>query len=393
MTIMLDRPAHTVPRIRQGVSSAQRPTDAARELHHALAGPEVALVLFFCAPEYATPGFAAEMGRLFEGVPVVGCTSAGEIGPGGYHENSVSAVSFARPDFEAVAGLLVRSGDARGRSQRGNNHSTCAASSTSGSAAGPAMLNCFALLLDRQHDPARGGAGLARGQRAGRHPRPRRRPPATRSPSSDSAVFCGGRFHAEGAVLILVATNRPIRTFRSQHFVASDLRMVVTGAEPERRVVTELDAEPAVEVYARLVGCPVAELTPMVFATHPLVVRLGGAEYVRSIQKANPDGSLSFYCAIDEGLVLTLSEGHDLLRRIEGLFDDIQASIGIPDVVIGFECVLNRLEAERSQIKHRLSRLHAANNVTGFASFGEQWGSMHVNQTFTGIAIGRGAWP
>ena len=104
---MLDRPAHTVPRIRQGVSSAQRPTDAARELHHALAGPEVALVLFFCAPEYATPGFAAEMGRLFEGAPVVGCTSAGEIGPGGYHENSVSAVSFARPDFEAVTGLLV----------------------------------------------------------------------------------------------------------------------------------------------------------------------------------------------------------------------------------------------------------------------------------------------
>ena len=44
------------------------------------------------------------------------------------------------------------------------------------------------------------------------------------------------------------------------------------------------------------------------------MVRLGGAEYVRSIQKANPDGSLSFYCAIDEGLVLTLSEGRDLLQ-------------------------------------------------------------------------------
>jgi hypothetical protein len=169
--------------------------------------------------------------------------------------------------------------------------------------------------------------------------------------------------------------------------------MVVTGAEPERRLVTELDAEPAVEVYARLVGLPVTELTPMVFATHPLVVRLGGAEYVRSIQKANADGSLSFYCAIDEGLVLTLSEGRDLLRRTEGLFDDVRDSIGLPEVVIGFECVLNRLEAERNQIKHLLSRLHAANNVTGFASFGEQWGSMHVNQTFTGIAIGRGTRP
>jgi hypothetical protein len=170
--------------------------------------------------------------------------------------------------------------------------------------------------------------------------------------------------------------------------VASGKKMVVTGAEPARRLVTELDAEPAVEVYARLVGCPVDELTPMTFATHPLVVRLGGAEYVRSIQKANPDGSLGFYCAIDEGLVLTLAEGHDLLTRMEGLFSDLRQRIGPPQLVIGFECVLNRLEAERNQIKHRLSRLHAANNVTGFASYGEQWGLMHVNQTFTGIAIG-----
>ena len=127
----------------------------------------------------------------------------------------------------------------------------------------------------------------------------------------------------------------------------------------------------------------------MVFATHPLVVRLGSAEYVRSIQKANPHGSLSFYCAIDEGLVLTLSKGTRPAAA------DRKPVFGHPHRsefrtwCIGFECVLNRLEAERNQIKHHLSRLHAANNVTGFASFGEQWGSIHVTQTFTGIAIGR----
>ena len=50
-------------------------------------------------------------------------------------------------------------------------------------------------------------------------------------------------------------------------------------------------------------------------------------------------------------------------------------------------------DAARTTIGLLQSRLHAANNVTGFASFGEQWGSMHVNQTFTGIAIGRAAPP
>ena len=367
--------------------SVADPKLAPRELYRSLIGPDIVLVLFFCSPEYQTAEFAAALEELFEGALVVGCTSAGEIGPGGYHENSVSAVSFARPDFEAAAALLVTDGAL----EVGRSGDTIAAlrrelDERVGSMVG--AINRFALLLTdsttrREETLASyvGGAltdipvlgGSAGDALAFEH----------------SAVFSSGRFYAEGAVLILLATNRPIRTFRSQHFAASDLRMVVTGADPKRRVVTELDAEPAVECYARLVGLSVAELTPMVFATHPLIVRLGGAEYVRSIQKANPDGSLSFYCAIDEGLVLTLAEGRDLIRRTEELYDEIGASIGAPEAVIGFECVLNRIEAERSQVKHHLSRLHAANKVTGFASFGEQWGSTHVNQTFTGIAIGR----
>jgi hypothetical protein len=390
---MIDESAGARGCVRRGVSSAADPAEAARELHGVLAGPDVALVLFFCSPEYEAPGFMAEIARLFAGVLVVGCTGAGEIGPGGYHENSVTAVSLARPDFEAVAALL---GAEDGGVELGRCGEVVAGLRRELEARlegwGDAPVGRFALLLidstTRREEEVTSLVGSALADM-----------PVLGGSAGDAlafartSVFHDGRFYPEGAVLILVATSRPVRAFRSQHFVASDQKVVVTGARPERRLVTELDAEPAVEVYARLVGCPVAELTPMMFATHPLVVRLGGAEYVRSIQKANPDGSLAFYCAIDEGLVLTLSEGHDLLTRTEELFEDLRARIGAPEVVIGFECVLNRLEAERSQIKHRLSCLHAANNVTGFASFGEQWGLMHVNQTFTGIAIGRSAAP
>ncbi len=375
-------------KVRRAVSSALEPVAAARELHRALAGPDLALLLFFCAPAYGTAGFAAEIERLFEGVVVAGCTGAGEIGPGGYHESSVTAIGLARPDFEAVGAVLATNGvpeigasDARIDALRGELDAL--------DATRPAGTQRFAILLtdsmSRREEAMATLVGAALPDI-----------PVIGGSAGDalaferSAVFGQGRFHPEGAVLVLVATSRPVRTFRSQHFVASERRVVVTLADPKRRVVAELDAEPAVECYARLVGLPVDELTPMVFASNPLVVRLGGSEYVRSIQKANPDGSLSFYCAIDEGLVLTLAEGRDLVRRTEQLYDEIGGAIGPPETVIGFECVLNRLEAERSQVKHHLSRLHAANNVTGFASFGEHWGSTHVNQTFTGIAIGRG---
>ena len=377
--------------IRQAVATAADPVAAVAELHAALAGPELALVLFFCAPEHATAAFAAELARAFPGVTVVGCTGAGEIGPGGYHEGAVTAVGLARPAFQAVAGHLFAE-DALAVARAEDTIAGLRAALDGLVAGSAGELSRFALLLT-ESDSRREEqlASLVGGTLADM-------PVLGGSAGhalavAPSRVFCDGRFHERGAVLVLVATDRPVRNFRSQHFVASERRVVVTGADPRRRLVTELDAEPAAACYARLVGLPVEELTPMVFATNPLVVRLGGAEYVRSIQSANPDGSLSFYSAIDEGLVLTLSEGHDLLRRTEELFAGIRGEIGPPELVIGFECVLNRLEAERTQIRHRLSRLHAANRVTGFASFGEQWGRMHVNQTFTGIAVGCGEEP
>lgn len=374
-------------KIRQAASSASKPAEAARELHEALTGPDLALVLFFCAPDYATPDFAAEIAARFGDVPVVGCTGAGEMGPGGYHDGSVVAVGLARPDFEAVACLLL--GEDEIEVAGAEREIDALRVRLNGRIAdSDALAGRFALMLtesgSRREEAMASLVGSALADM-----------PLLGGSAGDlltferSAVFCGGRFHERGAVLVLVATTRPVRTFRNQHYVASERRVVVTGADPKRRLVAELDAEPAVECYARLVGLPVDELTPMIFAANPLVVRLGGAEYVRSIQKANADGSLSFYSAIDEGLVLTLAEGRDLLQRTEDLFAELHGTIGEPEVVIGFECVLNRLEAERNQIKHRLSRLYAANKVVGFASFGEQWGSMHVNQTFTGIAIGR----
>ncbi|MFL5280538.1 MAG: hypothetical protein ACJ8AW_05980, partial [Rhodopila sp.] len=36
--------------------------------------------------------------------------------------------------------------------------------------------------------------------------------------------------------------RRPFHVFKRQHFFATDTRMVVTGADPARRVVTEINA-------------------------------------------------------------------------------------------------------------------------------------------------------
>jgi len=70
-------------------------------------------------------------------------------------------------------------------------------------------------------------------------------------------------------------------------------------------------------------------------------------------------------------------------------FTEIRDQIGEVSLYIGFECLLRRLDAEQHQLARDMSDLYRQNRVVGFHTYGEQFGSMHVNQTFTGVAIGR----
>jgi hypothetical protein len=101
------------------------------------------------------------------------------------------------------------------------------------------------------------------------------------------------------------------------------------------------------------------------------------------------DGSLTFYSAIEQGVVLTLATPGDMVQDLRDVFSSLQDEIGKPQLVIGFDCVLRRLEMERRQTRHVASRIMADNNVVGFATYGEQFHAMHLNHTFTGVAIGR----
>ncbi len=164
--------------------------------------------------------------------------------------------------------------------------------------------------------------------------------------------------------------------------------MLVTGADREHRLVRQIDGEPAARAYARAIGLAVEQLDAQVFAEHPMVVRRGGRTYVHSVREAHHDGSLTFYCAIDHGDVLRLAEGVGLTDTLQTRLEELASEIGPLELVIGCDCILRRLEASRLGLNPRLSELYTQHRVVGFGTYGEQYRGVHVNQTFTGVAIG-----
>lgn len=371
--------------VRKGVSQARNPVQAAQELYTALYQPDIKLAIFYCDADTDLPALGVELNRLFKGINLIGCTTAGEITPQGYLAGALTGVSIASPTFDVATNMIQLEGFDTNVSGAGVESLLQQLGDRDGLPA--SATDTFAFLLidglamqEEQvvsciHQHLHGieliGGSAADDVRFGA-----------------TYLYYQGQFHRNVALLSVVRSDQPFMAFRTQHFVQSTTRMVVTKADPARRVVYEINGLPAASEFARLVGIQMTELTPLIFATHPVVVRVGGQYFVRSIAKVNDDESLTFFCAIDDGIVLTIAKGVDMVENLQKAFDEVRATLGEPQLVLGCDCILRRLEMERSGIKDQIGAIFAANNVIGFATYGEQFNAMHVNQTFTGIAIG-----
>jgi hypothetical protein len=377
-------------RIRMAQSCATEARLAAQEFHAAVVQPNMGLVVFFCSSKYDLDVLAAEMRRLFDGVQVVGCTTAGEIGPAGYRSHSLTGVSFPAGCCATVIGLLDRL--SQFNIAKGHEFVQALLQRLESKVPDASPDNSFALfLIDglsvREESVAHAlqyalGKITLFGGSAGDDLK-----------FAKTCIYSDGRFHSDSAALILISTSLPFKIFKTQHFVSTDERLVVTEADPTRRIVKEINGLPAAAEYARLVGVDVHDLNPMRFAASPVVVLIDGTDYVRSIQKANADGSLTFFCAIEEGLVFRVAHGEDLMANLEQTFDKIRAEIGPPQLVFGCDCILRNLEVTQNGLKDRVEEIFRRNNTIGFSSYGEQFHGIHVNQTLTGCAIGAASEP
>ena len=314
------------------------------------------------------------------GVPVFGCTTAGTITPAGYETGALLLLAFPREHFRCASMLIsplkpllmksiaadVRNHAARFRHTAGWNR----------------LAFILADGLSKQEEMLVATLEAALGQ-----------VPVFGGSAGDNLAFeetfvlHEGRFCSNAALLLLVETDLEFRGLGFDHFLPTDQQMVVTHALPEERLVFEINGAPAALEYARMVGCPVERLSPQVFAENPMLVRQNMNYHVRAVHGAPSTHALSFLGAIDDGLILTLGRGKEIIETLEHELDVTGLQDTAPDFVLGFDCVLRKLEIEQKQLAPAVSEIFRRRRVVGFNTYGEQHCGVHVNQTFVGVAF------
>ncbi|WP_416535077.1 MULTISPECIES: FIST N-terminal domain-containing protein [unclassified Phaeobacter] len=373
---------HNADRItRTGRAAADAP-DALATLAGTLAPlDELELVILFVSPRADIHALSAAAARQLAPATVVGCTTAGEIGEAGYTDGEIIAIGLPRSHFCARVLSIedLNTYDAQCQIDQIIRNRNDMARET------PQWTSEFAFLLidglSIKEDaltadlaPGLGPVPLFGGS-AG-----------DGTDFGATYVLCDGIARQNAAVLLQIRSNCPVKVFNTDHLVPTAQRMVVTGADPARRLVYEINAEPAAREYARLLGKDPEQLTTFTFAAHPVVVRLGGQHHVRAIQQVAETGDLVFFSAIDEGVVLTLAEPLDMVDHLDRALTAL-GETQTPDVILACDCLLRRMEAQQKQLTPQISSLLAKHRAVGFCTYGEQVNSIHVNQTLTGVAI------
>ncbi len=367
------------------------PGEIAAALERRLSPCEPGAVLYFSHPRHDFGAVAAEIQERFPDALTVGCTTMGEIGPSGLTQGAVVGLALGSPcraaavcipslcrfRFEDGARLVGELSDQLGLEQGGISASRHVLVTLTDGLSGMEEILVASIGACLPTVPLVGGS-------AGDGTR-----------FEQTLVAMGGQAHQGAAVVMLLEPAVPFHAFQLHHYRPSAGRVVVTRAEPKRRLVSGLNGRPAAVVLAELFGISVEQLRSggaLETARHGIqfAFHVGGTHYMRSVMTVQ-DHALLLGGAVEEGSILTVMEAGDIVEATrDGVGAAVKSLAGEPAVMLAFNCGGRLLEAKDRGVLQAFSEATCPHPCVGFTTYGEQFGSMQVNHTLTALLLG---WP
>lgn len=376
--------------IKKAVSLSRNEKQAVEELYRQLCAEDTdpALCLFFCSPKYDLDLLERELLNHFGDIPLVGCTTAGEITPLGYREDSITGVAFPRDHFRVVIRVIDKI--SQFKIQDGIDTGAELVADLKKNIPHANGRNTFAFMLIDGLSNAEERVTASIGSQLGDIPL------VGGSTADDwdmkeTSLFFRNGFSRDIAVVMLIHTELPFQAHYTHHYVAGDAKAVITEADPVARIVSEINGIPATQEYARLCGIDEKDLTVSVCSNHTILMKIGGKYYSRGVIEVDLEKQIiHFACAIGKGVVCAISRPSDPIANTTRMFQKIREEIGPLDLVLGCDCAARKMICEEQGLMPEISRVYVENNVIGFATFGEQYNAIHMNNSFCCIAIGKG---
>lgn len=346
------------------------------------------LILFFTSTTYDFNELTKRFHITYPNTEVLGVTTVGEITPDGISESGLSAASFEGAGFKAKGVILpdiekypifYRSTIQSALKEVGINANSpyieeeglgfvfpCGL--VSGEEKMLSVLNSVF-----KHDGFRFFGGTA----------------GDDAKFIETKVSYNGQVTSKGGVAVFIQTQDDIMIKKENIFVPFGKTMKVTKADPEARIVYELNGKKASTEYARLLGVPESQLNRS-FITNPLGRVINNEIWIASPFQVRQDGSIQFYCQIFQDSTVDILQPKSPLETIEESVSSIQQEMHAIHGVFAVNCILRKLQFQNQKIVPEFNRqLSRLPNLFGFCSYGEQLHKNQLNQTLVLLCFGK----
>jgi hypothetical protein len=360
----------------------------------ALVADDPKLLVVFAAEDGDLDGVLRGIRGVAGDVPLIGCSTAGEIGSSGPADSSVVVMALGGEGFSVATGVGVA--DA-GRDLRAAAETAATCAHEVEDRPHQVLLLLSDGLAGDQQEVVRGAYGVVGasmplvGGCAGDGLRMRH-----------TSQLHGDRVLRNAVVAAAIASDAPMGIGVRHGWRRVGEAMVVTSSESNR--VLTIDDQPALDVYLRRLGAPreVAENADAFtqFAmTHPLGISRRNGEEVRFVAEADfEDRSIVCIAQVPSGGLTWIMEGDDLsvLEATDGACADALHALGgrPPLGVLAFDCIARRGVLGEPGIRTEIDRINehvGGAPVVGFYTYGEIARTRGVtgfhNQTLVLLAV------
>ena len=374
--------------LKTGVSESRSEHIAVDELYTAIYQDDIQFAVFFCSVDYDLPTLERALKDKFTGIKLIGCTTAGELTPEGMMDGTLCGFSIRSDQFIAESAIF----DMKTIESEASVERMGALQQRVESQAGDSFSALSWLLINSVDSKVERVLGVV--DRCFNSMPVVGGSPGGGDDFGATYVYYDGVFQSDAVVVSYLSTSIPFEIFKIDNFEELPRRVVLTEVDTARRIVSGIDGMSAVDGYLAAIDADESELTMEFFSAHPLAAKVGGDLYVRAItpklrhDEAAPEGCLQFFCAIEEGMVLSTVTTKEALANFRNTFMRLQATHGTASLVLVCDCLYRKFDYQRSGIVADISKIMMGHNVLGFNGYGEQKGVMSVNQTLSGVYFG-----
>ena len=199
-------------------------------------------------------------------------------------------------------------------------------------------------------------------------------------------IFVNGKTYSNAAALVLMEPVNGFAFLKTQSLALTEKKITPTKVDEASRIVYEFNHRPATEAYADILNLSVAEL-PSRFTTNPLALVMDETLfYVRDPHRILDHGAIEFFCAVKEGVELTVLQARDIVADTRRDLENTWYNNRNLNAIIEFNCVSRMNELREKQQGDEYAALFKSIPTISFASFGESY-ILHMNQSSTMLLL------